>query len=455
MTMQINPVPASAPMTHCSSFQETFTSIMRALGGVVILCGLFAHTVGGGAEAAPSGIPLGNQFRVKLSEAVVVAMADPAERRWGQYQFVTLSAYPGEKLLLRFHTGEDSVRAYGRAQPAFLSSNQGRSWQPSPDPSSPHASLVADIFSGQYLCMPIPKPLDVRALNIEMPKPVGEYFCYRKMLIYRAEQFPAKVRDFLHRQPCYRWNPSNGKWLPDETAIDMRGRLVWIAQGTEAGLVSGVTFERPPLRVGSELLWADYRALFAMPDGSAPKGCGISCLVSTNNGKSWQFRAPIANADAIPGEISNMTEPVLSLNSKGELVCVMRRTDQEQKSMLITTSRDQGRTWDTPRAMDELGKFGVMPDLLRLESGPLILAFGRPGVNLTVSLDGSGKTWEPPISLLPCEPKNLVVRTDGYTALRAVSASEFLLAYADFERLDEQGRKRKAVLVRRLSLERN
>jgi hypothetical protein len=105
--------------------------------------------------------------------------------------------------------------------------------------------------------------------------------------------------------------------------------------------------------------------------------------------------------------------------------------------------------------LDELGKFGVMPDLLQLKSGPLILTYGRPGVNLAVSRDGSGKTWQPPISLFSGDREKLNSRTDGYTALRAIGPNEFLMAYTDFERLDDQGRKRKAVLVRRLSVEKD
>ncbi len=315
----------------------------------LVLCHLTAGQTVCATESSPTLIPLSNHFQLRMSEPVVVALAPPGEKRWGQYQFVGLSAYPGGKLLLRFHAGEDSVRAYGSGQPTFLSSDQGCTWSAFQDPELPGSGLVSEVFDGQFLCMPMPKPVDVPALHIDLPPPFGEFFCYRTMLLYRAEESPARVRDFLHRHACRRWSEREAKWLPDATALDLQGRLVWIAQGSEAGLVTGTSFERPPIRVGTELLWADYRATYTMPDGSAPKGCGVSCMVSTNNGNSWRRQAAIANANTMPGEISNMTEPVLSQNVGGEVVCVLRRTDQRQKSMLITLKAPLGssaaNTW--------------------------------------------------------------------------------------------------------------
>jgi hypothetical protein len=425
----------------------------------LILPLLLATCLGAGpsfaAETARS-VPLaGNRFQLTLSEPVVISLAAPGERRWGRHQFVSLSPYPQGRLLLRFHAGEDSVAAYGSAQPAFLSADQGRTWTAFHEEGLPETGLVFGVPNEQSLCVPMPKPLDVRTLGTALPAPIGEFFCYRKMLLYRAAACPEQVRDFLSRQPARRWDPNQAKWLPDETAWDLHDRLVWIAQGAEASLVSATTFERPPVRVGTELLWADYRATYLLPNGSAPKGCGISCMVSTNQGKSWQRRAAIADADAIPGEISNMTEPALAQTANGHLVCVIRRTDQKQKSMLITSSQDAGRTWAAPRPLDELGSFGVMPALLRLESGPVVLSYGRPGVFLSFSLDGSGKTWESPLCLLPGDTKNTSAKTDGYTSLVALGSSDFLLGYTDFEYRDDQGGQRKAILVRRLSLKRN
>jgi hypothetical protein len=404
--------------------------------------------------ASPDQIhTLRDGYRVVLSDPVVVSMASPEERRWGRHQFVSLSRYPGGKLLLRFHSEEDSVKAYGSGQPSFLSRDDGRTWASPHEDGLPGSGLVCQMSGGDFLVMPMPRPLNIREASIEMPPPVGDFFCYRKIRLYRADQCPEPVNEFLRRQTAQRWDSEKAKWMREDVEVEIRDRMAWMGPGNEEGLVSGTTFERPPIQAGSELLWADYRATYLMPDGSAPKGFAVSCFVSMDNGRSWKRRAVIANPDAVEGEISSMTEPVLVQTAKGGILCVIRRTDQTQKSMLLARSLDKGKTWGKPRAMDELGVFGVMPDLARLESGPLVLSYGRPGVQLSFSLDGTGEKWESPLVLVASGLGNRDAKTDGYTSLVPLGAGEFLIGYSDFEHLDDLGRKRKAILVRRLKLE--
>ncbi len=418
----------------------------------VCLLALLCWPAGGLAVAGTAARSLGAGLRLDLSPPVVVSLADPSERRWGRHQFISLSPYPGGRLLVRFHAGEDSVRAYGSGQPTFISQDSGQTWASFSEEGLPGAGLVCAMGGGEMLCVPMPKPLDVTAGETRLPEPVGEFFTYRKMMLYPVEKCPEDIKEFLQAQPASRWLPERKAWVKDPARFDIRQRLVWMGPKGEAGLVSGTSFERAPIRVGGELLWADYRALFVMPDGSTPKGFGVSCFVSTDKGKTWTRRATIATANAMPGEPSSMTEPVLAQNARGELVCVIRRTDQKQKSMVQTVSADQGRTWETPRALTELGDLGVMPDLLRLESGPMVLTYGRPGVYLTVNRDGTGKTWGPPLTLVAGDPARKDGKTDGYTALLPLGKNAFLIGYTDFEYPDAQGRKCKAILVRRAEL---
>ena len=56
-------------------------------------------------------------------------------------------------------------------------------------------------------------------------------------------------------------------------------------------------------------------------------------------------------------------------------------------------SSTQGRSWTTPRDMK--GIIGTVgPQLLRLDSGALLLASGRVGIGLAVALDSSGERWK-------------------------------------------------------------
>jgi len=97
-------------------------------------------------------------------------------------------------------------------------------------------------------------------------------------------------------------------------------------------------------------------------------------------------------------------------------------------------------------------RFGVNPDLVGLDNGVMALFFGRPGVYLSFSTDGTGRQWTDPLPILPGDQKRLLAKTDGYTAMVKLNANQILLAYTDFEHKDADGRQRKAILVRGLTV---
>ena len=145
----------------------------------------------------------------------------------------------------------------------------------------------------------------------------------------------------------------------------------------------------------------------------------------------------------------------MQTNSKEQLVCIIRRADQDQKSMLITFSDDKGKTWSKPFPMDNFGKLGVMPSITYLKCGILILSYGRPGAWLSFSLNGIGKTWTKPICIIKGKEGTHVERqedTDGYTSILLISDNSFLLAYTDFKFKDKKGNIRKAIIVRKVTV---
>ena len=59
---------------------------------------------------------------------------------------------------------------------------------------------------------------------------------------------------------------------------------------------------------------------------------------------------------------------------------------------LSTTSTDMGRSWAMPRALPD-DMLSSTPKATVLGNGALLVAGGRPGVDLWVSLDGFGEGW--------------------------------------------------------------
>jgi hypothetical protein len=115
--------------------------------------------------------------------------------------------------------------------------------------------------------------------------------------------------------------------------------------------------------------------------------------------------------------------------------------------MAITFSEDLGRSWGP---LVSLNHPGVFPTLTMLDNGVLVLAYGRPGVHLMFSLDGTGHTWTAPITLRVGDPEKWLTKSCGYTSIVHVGPNSFLVAYSDFEHRDENGVMRKAILVRRV-----
>ena len=103
------------------------------------------------------------------------------------------------------------------------------------------------------------------------------------------------------------------------------------------------------------------------------------------------------------------------------------------------------------KPLDELGKMGVMPDLRTLDCGVMALSYGRPGVRLTFSLDGTGKEWTTPISIIEGD-HNIYAHSCGYTMMMPLDESSFLLTYSDFKYPHPGGGTCKAILVRKVTV---
>ena len=90
---------------------------------------------------------------------------------------------------------------------------------------------------------------------------------------------------------------------------------------------------------------------------------------------------------------------------------------------------------------------GVLPRLLRLANGVVVLASGRPGVQLRFSANGRGETWTEPYELVPFANQKDSVSC-GYTSILAAGPDRFLIIYSDFKHKNAAGETRKAIKVR-------
>jgi BNR repeat-like domain len=388
---------------------------------------------------------LGTRLEVEVGPPVVVALARPGEKRWGFHQFPALARLPGGKLALTYSHNADAVQAYGTACPTFVSENGGKTWTRMKSPghlgSKPHPS-ICEVAEGEYLCVPPTRPFNLKTARLSMPRPVVAGRGGGTKSLHRFKDCPPAVQAYIRELDAWRWKPGAKRWSPEKIIYDTDDLLVWKrAKGSEAHLVPRTWFEHPPVKLGNELIYADYRTKYLGKSGKADPYGTSTCMVSKDKGKTWTRRGTIAVGRAK----SPKGEPVIAPTSDGRLACAIRTSPGP---LVITFSKDRGRTW-TP--VKPLHKFGVFPGLLLLDSKVMVVSFGRLGVHMKFSGDGTGRKWTKPVSLVPARG-NWSELSCGYTSLLAVGKDEFLIAYSDFKHRDAKGRERKAIMVRRVKV---
>ena len=123
-----------------------------------------------------------------------------------------------------------------------------------------------------------------------------------------------------------------------------------------------------------------------------PVCCHNALFFASTDGVAWTFRGSLGargmqQPSNGPGPDGSMVEL-----GDGRILAVFR---QINCGLPLTQawSSTQGRSWTTPRDMK--GIIGTVgPQLLRLDSGALLLASGRVGIGLAVALDSSGERWK-------------------------------------------------------------
>jgi len=124
-------------------------------------------------------------------------------------------------------------------------------------------------------------------------------------------------------------------------------------------------------------------------------------LRSEDDGRSWQYASTIGKIE--PGKpwdggliySEGFNETGLACTADGDLLALMRHGSYH----LIWSNRssDHGRTW---QGIEPLNHPGVFPHVVPLENGVLAAAWGRPGMTVAFSLDGTGRCWDVCLQLM-------------------------------------------------------
>jgi len=395
-----------------------------------------------GAAIAPS---LRGAAQISMGEPVLVAEGPAEETRWGRYQFPNIERYDDGRIAVTFSVLADAAESYGKEPEVpnrSISLDGGKTWKL--DTVAKRGRSGIKLPNGDLLKIFTPQAFPLSQLKL--PRPAGEHARVSggKYTLYKLSELPAALRPV---------------WLSRMA----RGSSEWVQ---EQAVLNDPLALRYSLRELFPIVW--WGDMEVAPDGSLIAGIYPGYLegqkgfywntffyVSRDNGKSWNVQGrilyePDAAADPHSATRDGFSEPAFTLLRDGSAICIMRTSDHNGVGpMYMSRSKDLGKSWTRPAAFT---KTGVLPRLLQLKNGALALSSGRPGVDLRVSFDGTGRTWSEPQTLVPVTSQELHTDSCGYTGLLPLDDQSFLIAYSHFKHKGTDGKLHKAILVRRVEV---
>ncbi len=381
---------------------------------------------------------------VQFAEPQIITVADK-EYKWGPYQFPGIGRWADGTLVMSWSTNEDSARAYGLPNGCAVSRDGGKTWTAHTGKWGVSGLLLPN---GDRVSVVTPRPYKLADLKLPTPVSDGKDPYGPKLAMYKLTDLPAKLQTIRIK----RFPKGSDTAKTEHAALNDPLALRYSIYDVFPIVWWG---DMHVLHDGSALagIYPGYRLL---DDGKAdPKG-NVFFYRSTDNGRSWTIQGrilyqPDLKADPRGNERGGFTEPAYEVLADGSLLCVMRTTDGAGIGpMYLSRSKDDGRTWSKPKAFTPNG---VLPKLLRLDNGVLVLASGRPGVQVRFCTDGKGEKWTDPFEMVPVTETDPHLDTCGYTSLLATGPDSFLLAYSHFKHETADG-PRKAILLREVTVRR-
>lgn len=386
---------------------------------------------------------------IKLTDPVVISVAE-IEETWGYYQFPFIGRSDKGVLKIGWSMIEDSHETYGkktkRKEPnSRVSFDGGETWQiPEKEYDTYRKGNNTFLRNGDYITVDYPAAKDITKYNF-YPNPVEKFKNYSFYIMQQLPEYLQGAYLVYLDHSTQKGREIHAK-LNDpglvRYAIDNLMSVNWwgnIKEMKDGSLIAGV-----------------YPCQYLDEKGKVMPG-GVTFYRSTNHGESWcvQGRIPYIVDKNIgpkdePTVTDGFTEPAFEVMPNGSFVCVMRTGGNTP--MYSSISKDQGRTWTTPKP---IAPNGVFPQMLLLSNGVLVLASGRPGLQLRFCLDGTGENWTDPIDMMHFMKEDGtpdIYASCGYAGLMPINHNSFYLVYSDFHTKNAEGENRKAIKLRKITI---
>lgn len=395
--------------------------------------------------------------RVVLSEPVIVSKSNcPLE--WGYYQFPSLYRLGDGNLLITWQMKEDHYSAYGKTDSGknmMLSTDNGETWVDYDNRYNPDEYYYS-IKKSNGVCMLITSPgLRIDTNKEGFPKPIYQFDENgTEYSFYQESALPSEFQGIMIKK----WRIREGK--PQN---DSREHVAFRDNGLLRCVNFGYMFIwNGPIKElsNNEVLSCNYQAFHSDTNGELLPG-GITFYKLNDKDDSFEYQGeipyiPDSRIDPMGKyrKARGFSEPTFIELKDGRLLCVTRSTfEAELTPMYKSYSDDEGKTWTKPVAFTPNG---VDPSLIRLGNGTLVLASGRPGVQLRFCFDEEGENWTEAIEMIPYPIENGKIvtfgGTCGYTALLPYDNDSFYIAYSVFDKESFDGKYFKSIIFRKVTV---
>ncbi len=378
---------------------------------------------------------------IELSEPIIVAQAEQ-EEKWGFFQFPSIGMTDDGTIEVGWRMQEDSYKEYGKVSQRkvgpMISADGGKTWEPKKNNSF-------TLYKDYYNCLSDGGTIE------EVTPPTKDYRNYRSFPravsrkgVYSYYKQDALPKDLQGVYMIYRGKDRKGERF--HAAIEDPGLLRY-AIGNDVPI-----FWKGNIRqlADQSLVAGVYPTYYKDENGQVTESC-VSFYHSKDKGHTWKVLSRILfKPDGIAdkrGE-NGFEEPAFEIAADSSFVCVFRTGNASP--MYKTISKDKGHTWSEP---EPFTPNGVKPRLFRLKNGVLVLASGRPGIQLRFSLDGTGNTWTTPIDMIPFMNADGTYTQDvscGYAGYLDADEDSFYLVYSDFTTKNAEGLTRKSIWLRKI-----
>lgn len=385
---------------------------------------------------------------VKISEPKIVAQAE-TEQEWGFFQFpIIYRAFENDNLIVRWQLKNDSQTAYGEDSYGYMmSTDEGNTWETLDRSYFGKERYWVELQNGNILQVKDPAPQMINNYPI-FPNPINTEKI-KGTDFYLESELPEDLRGVYFTI----WNKR------DNTSSNMHGAVFdpGLLRDSSNGLMPIVWWGAIKKLSDGSLVTGIYPTYYQNTDGFVLRSA-VSFYKSKDLGHRWDVLGKIPYQtdrsdyeDYIFDGNDGFTEPSFEILKDGTFLCVMRTSSTTP--MYKTYSIDGGMNWTKP---EPFTPNGVMPNLLLLKNGVLVLASGRPGLQLRFCLDGDGGKWTEPIEMFPFldEKGNYDIygTSCGYPCILQENDNTFFLIYSYFKKKNKSGEERKTILFRRVKI---